>query len=1305
MSLASEGPNLIQNPSFEEADDKGLPQGFFTESYRKQAGASNFKRSSEKSHDGGYSVYVKNNSLNDARFAQTVLVEPDSYYKLSGYIYAENIEEGRGANLSIADVYVFSEAIYNSHGEWSYVELYGKTGEEQKELTIFARVGGYSGESRGGAYFDNLSLIKLDGQPNALVQDWFTPKSPVVHVVDPDAAQNHPMLFVYLALAYAVFAYILWKNRKALQSRAKLYLALGFVLALGLRLYIAVAVYGYQVDMGCFISWSNALNTHGIGGFYSAGIFCDYPPGYLWLLRLNGWIFSQFHNSDVLLRLVTKMVPIVCDLLAVAILYQIGKKKQGEGNGLVLALLYAFNPLTILLSSAWGQIDSVFALLIVLAFLLLYQNKVQFALPVYTLACLIKPQGLLFGPIALFYLLRYRKSLGLRNIGLGLSATLLLFLGVVLPFSPTGWNMDWLLTLYGNVLNSYGYATVNTANLYYLLGANWKEQSLPMDAIFRYAYVLVLLGLAGYALYKQSRNKGFTELLKDSRKGRLAILLGLYALVQFVVFFRDSAYLAFGNINTYFAMAFGLVLVLSLPKERFAMIMASVLQTVYILSVRMHERYLFAAVLLYFVDYALHEDKRSLWMGLLLTPSLFINAGIVLDNSLVYGSARGHLNEDTFVLANLLSLYNCSLLCLQMAFCYEPEFLSKLSAPKTDSAEAVPLEEQPPLSKIDRKDVLLMVLVSLVYAVFGFYRLGSTVAPQKGYTFSNPEESIVVDLGEVRDFSVLYYAGIAYDSVEIAASVDGQTWGGDYLAELNESQIFRWKYLTNSSPGSEGNRVFSNDPIILHGRYVRITAEEAGVPLLEVAFRSPRRQEGELEYYPVQAIVSHEGYDEEFSDPAEIMQLFDEPHTVPEEPDYYNSTYFDEIYHARTGYEHLHGIHPYETSHPPLGKLFMSLGIWLFGMTPFGYRFFGALIGVLMLPILYITAKYLFGSRKFAFAAMFLLAVDMLHLTQTRIATIDSYPVFFIMLSYLFMLRYTRIAHSKLSLWKNLQPLLWSGLFFGLSVASKWIGLYSGVGLAILFFASLIEQIDRSEEPLSLHSPVARRIVQTLLFCVFSFVILPFVVYYLSYIPYFAPSGGITLKRLLDTQSGMLKYHATPGLGADHPYQSPWWQWPLILKPMWYFLSYYEPEGYQSTIFAMGNPSVFYAGFVAMLACLLAFLLHLGKALQGKARLSGGVFFLGIGFLSQYLPWVIVPRSTYIYHYFASVPFIILATCWLFAALEKRCPQWKKWINAGLILLLLVSFGLFIAFYPYGTGILTRVEWLDAMKWFKGIWY
>ena len=92
------------------------------------------------------------------------------------------------------------------------------------------------------------------------------------------------------------------------------------------------------------------------------------------------------------------------------------------------------------------------------------------------------------------------------------------------------------------------------------------------------------------------------------------------------------------------------------------------------------------------------------------------------------------------------------------------------------------------------------------------------------------------------------------------------------------------------------------------------------------------------------------------------------------------------------------------------------------------------------------------------------------------------------------------------------------------------------------------------------------------------FLAVPALIYYLSYIPYLSPTGPVTLQRILRVQQSMLAYHSTPGLGMDHPFYSPWWQWPLILKPMWYAMDSYVPAGFGANIICLGNPAVFYVG-------------------------------------------------------------------------------------------------------------------------------
>src|SRR5699024_8548387 len=99
---------------------------------------------------------------------------------------------------------------------------------------------------------------------------------------------------------------------------------------------------------------------------------------------------------------------------------------------------------------------------------------------------------------------------------------------------------------------------------------------------------------------------------------------------------------------------------------------------------------------------------------------------------------------------------------------------------------------------------------------------------------------------------------------------------------------------------------------------------------------------------------------------SEQSAVCDEPNAVPEVISQLHSMYFDEIYHGRTVYEFVHKLSVYETTHPPLGKDFIALGILIFGMTGFGWRFFGTLCGVLMLPVLYLLVRRLSRSRGIA---------------------------------------------------------------------------------------------------------------------------------------------------------------------------------------------------------------------------------------------------------------------------------------------------------------------------------------------------
>ena len=580
---------------------------------------------------------------------------------------------------------------------------------------------------------------------------------------------------------------------------------------------------------------------------------------------------------------------------------------------------------------------------------------------------------------------------------------------------------------------------------------------------------------------------------------------------------------------------------------------------------------------------------------------------------------------------------------------------------------------------------------------------------------------------------------------------------------MAQGSCYQWKYLmpctvTYDEMGEPESRYYSSSNQyagvqLLSGRYVRVTGNQINLVLEELIFRESTTYLNSDEV-PVPtsgeritglSIVERTGENTDSSLLSDPNSLIDEQDVLDGglEPGWYTGTYFDEIYHARTAYEHLHGTVPYETTHPPLGKVIMSWFVGIFGMTPFGWRFAGCLMGVLMLPVMYLLGKQLTKKTGIAFAAMAILALDCMHYTQTRIATVDSFPVFFILASYLFMVRFMQHDITLVPAKKLLPDLALSGFFAGCAIASKWIGLYAGVGLALLFFwtcgrhlwlareakARLTEvgnamlRQKKAPDPLSpeersmlmARSQNTMKRLWTLCgWCVLFFVAVPVAIYLLSYIPYFAYAKPQSLSDFIDmvirAQQSMYSYHSTPGLGMDHPFYSPWYEWPVIGRPMYYAMAYFVKEGSSFAIFCFGNPAVWYVGEVCMLLAAFFWAKRHVYWLNGSESplhpyaidWDVSLAFVLIGLLAQFLPWVLVPRGTYIYHYFASVPFLVLASCLMLNKLQDRFPRVGR---AVLAVYLVVCLVMFIAWYPYASGATVSTDWLDFMKQFLHVYH
>ncbi len=571
---------------------------------------------------------------------------------------------------------------------------------------------------------------------------------------------------------------------------------------------------------------------------------------------------------------------------------------------------------------------------------------------------------------------------------------------------------------------------------------------------------------------------------------------------------------------------------------------------------------------------------------------------------------------------------------------------------------------------LEKRDAAIILLITAVYAAVAFWGLGDMKAPLTFYKFDGRDYNVTITLDETRYVGkIMYYTGLYTGEYGIRWSEDGEKWSDVKILQQSYAKLFSW---INAEIGEGANM-----------RYIQIWARYTPLEMGELAL-----YDGSGKLIPAEKIT--------FSNSG-VSKLFDEQGVIPVKPDYMNSMYFDEIYHGRTAYEHIENVYPYEISHPPLGKLIISIGIRLFGMTPFGWRFMGTLFGVLMLPIMFALIKNMFGKTLIAASGTVLFAFDFMHFVQTRIATIDTYGVFFILAMFYFMYRYSAQDYD-MPFGKTAAPLFLSGLFFGLGSASKWVVIYGGAGLAVLW---LIRQVTRGiyfrEKGLS--REFTGYIIKTMLFSVFAFILIPCVIYVLSYIPYgeakgMTISGGMLFKKefyeiILENQSFMFSYHSK--LVATHPYSSPWFSWLLDIRPILYYLEYL-PNGYKSAFGAFGNPILWWGGLIALIYTVKRF----ANTRDGKA------LYIIIGYLAQILPWVFVSRIVFIYHYFPSTLFLVLATCYAFNCMyEKGVGRYKAAIAAYSA----ASVVLFAAFYPVLTGIPAK-EWYTTnyLQWIPGVW-
>ncbi len=991
---------------------------------------------------------------------------------------------------------------------------------------------------------------------------------------------------------------------------------------------------GYQNDMLAFTSWFNTAADFGPRLFYSSVGWCDYPPFNVYLFWGFGSLtqaLSLFGTSSAVY--IVKLVPNIFDMLIASLIYLFARKQFSFKLALVASAFYLFNPAVIFNAAVWGQFDAIYTFFMLLSLILAIKHKPEFSAASFAISILTKPQSIALLPLIAFVI--FKKS-GIKRFLTSIVAFTATIFAVILPMQ---WSnpITFLYDIYFGAYNWYSYTSVNAFNSWGIYGL-WK----PDGNLFILGWILFAVSIF-FTIYMLNKRWNETS----------------------------------DNMLIFFAA--------------FMMIFAF-----FMLPTRIHERYLFAAISMLAILAPFVKKTRPFYV--IITATFLTNIAYVLYWLNRYVNAgytySPNLSGDPVVI--IVGVINVIMFLYGTLFMWgkignknilsndsdEPKTknLSQEAGAVTEVAcepkigQQLPVKRSPVFSfNINKKDILTMILLSVLFFSIAITSLGATQVPSNGLKIGNDdgdEQSIaaILDLGSVTSVSkVCFYIKGSQDTT-IKLYV-GQP--GSWFERATVSVNYHYAYMNWQEFG-----------VSYDTRYIRLEFEAlASITVNEVIVLD---LDGQM--VPVLSITDENGGNLAFG------LLIDEQDIVEWPKTYLTETMFDEVYFTRTAEQYLNRQWPYEWTHPPLGKLVISSGIAVFGLNPFGWRIMGVIFGTFMIPIIFLLGKKMFGSYIGGFSAAFMLTFDFMHFTEARLGITDTYLAFFSLISQLFFFIY--IGNVIKKGWKNASviPLFLSFALFALGFSTKWLVLFGFLGaMSILIIMRLTEIMKNKQLTISskFYAFFERPYAYIILFTVIAVGI-----YFATYIPDML--AGRSLMNVAQLQDAMYSYHAGP-IGLDHPYSSPGWSWPVIEKPLWVYVSDL-PADMRSTISMFGNPAVWWAGFAAILSITGITIFKAVTELKKRQIpvLEVSAVFLSVVYFAQWLPYAFISRGLFIYHYYVSVPIICLASAYFIS------KYWKyNWMKIAAIAYFIVVVALFVLFFPVISGTPVSTATSESLRWFS----
>ncbi len=301
------------------------------------------------------------------------------------------------------------------------------------------------------------------------------------------------LLITFIFALIAV--YLRKKGTRLAVSRHNIFVVF-LLIAVVLRIFVAIGYYGFNSDMNFWRRWSEELFHNGFYNIYSTSDV-DYPPGYLYILYLLGGLNDKLHLGYFFYKL-----PAICfDVVWIMLVHRAASKRISDKNTLLAVdFMASFAPPLIIDSCLWGQVDIIYMVFMGMAVECIINKKMKQSYFWYATSVIFKPQALVLAPIILLgiyenVLKRRNAREILSNLCAGIGA-ILLMLCLAMPF-----NILDVVNQYMETLSSYPYFSVGAFNVYSMIGLDF--QVLPGWYSAVNTAILVLIVVSSVYLFEK----------------------------------------------------------------------------------------------------------------------------------------------------------------------------------------------------------------------------------------------------------------------------------------------------------------------------------------------------------------------------------------------------------------------------------------------------------------------------------------------------------------------------------------------------------------------------------------------------------------------------------------------------------------------------------------------------------------------------------------------------------------------------------------------------------------------------------